>query len=414
MIDQKPPKIENAPGLCWRPRDGDWYAYWLCRSDLVKRGWKPTVVPMWRGGELNEIEIKRIQTECQQLQADMLMWSRGGAPEGTVFDGTLKGLCARYQRDEYSNFPKLQYTTRQQYRTLMNVLTDEHGTKMIAEFRGPVLMKMFEGWQSHRGLPMAKQILRMLRTLFSFGFTILEDKECERLCNVMGKMRFKTAPKRSVWLIAEQAAAIRAHAHTTKYRSIALAQAIQFDCLLRQKDVIGEWLPVSEPGTSEIVYHAKKWMKGIRWEEIDEKLILRHITSKRQKPLEVPLRLCPMVMEELAKITGSTSIERHMLPAKGPVIRMDTTTRPWHAMEYRIRWREIARAVGVPDQVYNMDSRAGGITEASDAGAPLEHIRHAATHSDIATTQGYSRGAATKTAEVLKLRAAHRGNGPKT
>jgi hypothetical protein len=414
MIDQKPPKIENAPGLCWRPRDGTWYAYWLCRSDLVKRGWKPAVVPMWRGGELNAFEIARIQTECQQLQADMLMWSRGGAPEGGVFDGTLKGLCNRYQRDEYSNFPKLQYMTRRQYKYLMDTLVAEHGGKMIAEFRGPVLMKMFEEWQNNRGLPMAKQTLRMLRTLFSFGFTILEDKECERLCNVMGKMKFKTAPRRSATLSAEQATVIRAHAHTTKYKSIALAQAIQFECLLRQKDVIGEWLPMSEPGMSLTSYHNKKWMKGIRWEEIDDALVLRHVTSKRQKPLEVPLRLCPMVMEELAKIAGTDSVERHMLPKDGPVIRMDSTGRPWHAMEYRIRWREIARAVGVPDHVFNMDSRAGGITEASDAGAPLEHIRHAATHSDIATTQGYSRGAANKTAEVLKLRAAHRGNGLKT
>jgi hypothetical protein len=61
-----------------------------------------------------------------------------------------------------------------------------------------------------------------------------------------------------------------------------------------------------------------------------------------------------------------------------------------------------------------MDSRAGGITEASDAGAPLEHIRHAATHSDIQTTQGYSRGAADKTANVLEMRALHRKNAKRT
>src|SRR5262245_13093094 len=25
------PKIENAPGLVWRPRQGDWYGYWIAR-----------------------------------------------------------------------------------------------------------------------------------------------------------------------------------------------------------------------------------------------------------------------------------------------------------------------------------------------------------------------------------------------
>jgi hypothetical protein len=36
------------------------------------------------------------------------------------------------------------------------------------------------------------------------------------------------------------------------WHSIALAQAIQFDCALRQKDVIGEWVPESEPGEPKL------------------------------------------------------------------------------------------------------------------------------------------------------------------
>jgi hypothetical protein len=36
------------------------------------------------------------------------------------------------------------------------------------------------------------------------------------------------------------------------------------------------------------------------------------------------------------------------------------------------RWfRQIARAAGIPDDVWNMDSRAGGATEADEAGAAL-------------------------------------------
>ena len=55
-----------------------------------------------------------------------------------------------------------------------------------------------------------------------------------------------------------------------------------------------------------------------------------------------------------------------------------------------------------------MDSRAGAITEATDSGAELEDIRHAATHGDIAMTQKYSRGGEAKTAKVMRLRVAHR------
>jgi hypothetical protein len=142
MIDGKPPKIENAPGLVWRPRQGDWCAYWIARSDLFQRGWKPGVVPMWKGGPLNEFEIKRIQTECQQLQADMLIWGRGGVPadQSMVFDGTLHGLVDRYERDEFSNFPKLQFATRRSYKILMTVLVKERGSEMLTAIRGPILM----------------------------------------------------------------------------------------------------------------------------------------------------------------------------------------------------------------------------------------------------------------------------------
>lgn len=66
------------------------------------------------------------------------------------------------------------------------------------------------------------------------------------------------------------------------------------------------------------------------------------------------------------------------------------------------------RACGIPDDVKNMDSRAGAISEATDAGADLEHVRHAATHSDIGMTQKYSRGSADKVAGVQRKRTEHR------
>jgi hypothetical protein len=55
-----------------------------------------------------------------------------------------------------------------------------------------------------------------------------------------------------------------------------------------------------------------------------------------------------------------------------------------------------------------MDARAGAITEAIGAGAALEDVRHAATHSDISMTQRYSRGSAEKVAKVMQLRVKHR------
>ena len=68
--------------------------------------------------------------------------------------------------------------------------------------------------------------------------------------------------------------------------------------------------------------------------------------------------------------------------AKGLPVRRDMYAR-W--------FRQIARAAGIPDDVWNMDTRAGGATEADEAGATIEAIQSALTHDRPDTTQRYIR-----------------------
>jgi len=63
------------------------------------------------------------------------------------------------------------------------------------------------------------------------------------------------------------------------------------------------------------------------------------------------------------------------------------------ARSYGNWFRDIARAAGIPDAVWNMDARAGGATE---AGAALEAIQGALTHTNKVTTLRYLRGRRTK------------------
>jgi len=254
-------------------------------------------------------------------------------------------------------------------------------------------------------LAIAHAVIGQFRVLFGFGATILEDPECERLCGIMSKMRFPMSKPRSERMTAEQADAIRMKAHEFGWHSIAVAQAFQFELMLRQKDVIGEWVPLKEPGLSLVVARGQKWISGITWNEIDQNLVMKHTTSKRQKEITVDLKIAPMILDEFA----------FMGPRKdsGPLIICEVTGLPYTTAEFRRKWRIVATAAGVPKEVFNMDSRAGGITEASDAGADMEHIRHAATHSDIAMTQKYSRGSTEKVANVMRIRAESR-NKPKT
>jgi hypothetical protein len=139
-------------------------------------------------------------------------------------------------------------------------------------------------------------------------------------------------------------------------------------------------------------------------------MVLRHITSKKQKPIEVDLKRSPMVLEELAILVEMPvdQISRSLFPASGPIIINDVTGLPWSGNEYRRKWRLVANHVGVPKEVRNQDTRAGAITEATEAGANIEHVRHAATHTDIAQTQHYARGGAAKIATVQDKRLEHR------
>jgi len=398
------PEIPNAPGLTWRPRKNGWECRWQARTDLIKRGYIPKSARLFSGPPeeyTDPVVIAFIQSRSTILQDEMLAWARGGIPRAPVsnYDGTLTALAGSYQSDQDSPYRKLRYQSRVHYDSLLRKIVTEHGFLKISEIKARIVLRMHEGWMEGGKVAMAHALIGMLRTLAGFGATILEDEECARLSGVLSHMRFTMAKPRNERLTAEQAAAIRAEAHRRGLHSLALAQAIQFECMLRQKDVIGEWVPMTEPGLSDVTDGNSKWLRGIRWEEIDPNLVLRHVTSKRQKAVEIPLANAPMVAEEFANL---------IRPASGPIVVDERTGKPWQVHLFRKRWREIADACGVPKSVRNMDSRAGAISEATDAGADLEHVRHAATHSDISMTQRYSRAGAEKTANVMRIRAEHR------
>jgi len=405
----KPVKVRSAPGLIWRPRGKAWEARWQARTDLVKRGFGTKSVKLWTGAvDPTKEEWDRIADRCNELQADMLVWARGGLPEVGPFDGTLRSLMRAYKTDPDSQYRKIRYNSRVHYDALMSLIETEHGDKLLADLKGRTFSRLHEDWTAGGKIAIAHAKMGMLRTLFSFGATLLEDDDCGRLSGILSKMRFAMPKPRTERLTAAQAVAIRSKAHALGRPSIALAQAIQFECMLRQKDVIGEWVPIREPGISDVQAEGLKWLRGIRWEEIDQNMVLRHVTSKRQKLIEISLKNAPMVLEELNNFPKYREIRQF-----GPIIVSEWDNLPWTGPEFRRWWRIVADAAGVPKTVRNMDSRAGAISEATDAGADLEHVRHAATHSNISMTQRYSRGAEDKIANVQIARMEHR-NKPKT
>lgn len=406
------PKIENAPGLTWKPRrNGMWEARWHARTDLIRRGYKPKSIGLWTGSAPTPAEAAMISDRCNTMQSDMLVWARGGIPQVAVYDGTWSSLIACYRTDEDSTYRTLRYKSRQHYDQLCKTLEKDIGSDRIRELGARRVKRLHEAWTAGGKVAIGHSLIGMVRTVLTFGATILECQDCRAAKVLLHDMRFAMAKPRVDRLTAEQASAFRVAAHADGRPSMALAQAIQFECTLRQKDVIGEWVPIDEPGLSDVTSGNEKWLRGIRWEEIDAKMILRHVTSKRQKEIIVNLLLAPMVIEELCLMAGPEEWTRDSFPASGPVVIAERSREPWKAHEFRRIWRVLATKAGIPKGIRNMDSRAGAISEATDAGADLEHIRHAATHGDIAMTQRYSRGAADKIEGVMRQRVAHRNKG---
>jgi hypothetical protein len=269
---------------------------------------------------------------------------------------TLKQLIALYRSDPDSPFQNLRYQVR--VNRMLERVSEEHGHHQLRDIKTRTLLAWHKAWSSGGKIAAAYELIARLRALFRFGFTMLEDRECRRLLEILRESRFRSLGPRLVQLTAEHVRAIRMVAHDHfGWDSIALAQALQFELMLSQKDVIGEWVPVGEPGESDVVWDGQKWLRGLRWSNIDRNLILRHVAGSSARPIEVDLRTAPMVLEEL-KARSDTF--RSLINARTPIVINDVTGMPWSTAEFRRKWRIVAKKAGVPDIVKNRDSVPAG------------------------------------------------------
>ena len=269
----------------------------------------------------------------------------------TAFDGTLAGLLDRYLTDPESPFVKLRFHTRKYYTICCKRLQKECGTIVVDQIGMTTFEDWHRRWTVNNGGSMAKALITILRLVFSFGATRLQDLECIRISLTLSKMKFKTTKAHAVRLNRDQALLICAEAHRQKLHSIALAQALLFETRLSHIEIIGEWVPQSEKGGDpDVTYGDQKWRRGLRWDEIDADWVLRHPTITAEGVIVEDLKKYPMVKAELDHLA--------MRQFSGPVIINEHAGIPWTQNAYAKQWRKIATAVGVPKEVRNADIRA--------------------------------------------------------
>lgn len=389
-----------------RNKDGTVRHLWAARHDLVKLGYRPKTVRLhYDFGQQAERQLAAAQ--CRKLQAEMLAWASGMRSDGRPFDGTVAALVRAYQRDLASPYTMLKWNTRREYDHVLGIIEKAFGPRSLAVLR----IGDFRRWYDEAAKPKvdggrsrvrkAHGIISMFRRMFSYGISA-ELPECARLATILAPARFKQPGRRRIKLELAHVQAFVAKAIELGRVSLALGTALQFETTLRQRDVIGEWepIPAGDDVGSGIVLRGRRWGRGLTWAHVAADLTIRKETTKTGADVAYDLKLCPIVLSLLSKISSTSRV--------GPLIIDETAGRPYAEHAYSREWRFVARAAGIPDQVWNMDARAGGISEADDAGADLDSIRSTAGHTQASTTARYVRGTIGKSRTVAQLRQAHR------
>ena len=166
-------------------------------------------------------------------------------------------------------------------------------------------------------------------------------------------------------------------------RYMAIGTAAQFELMLRQKDIIGEWAPgLPEPrlpsGISSLNRGSEIWSGFFTWEHIPGwRWRMKTSKSKYRAAAEFDLTIYGLLFPLLEAVPRDQRVGAIVKGEGGLPIRQSS---------YGKWYRQIARAAGIPDDVWNMDARAGGATEAEEAGAAVEDIQSALTHNQSRTT----------------------------
>lgn len=400
--DQDRPR---PPGLEWRTRaSGARVPYWIAPRAAVKAGFQPYIAPL----KLYADHPEELAARCYILQAEALEWMRGTeiASAPIRYDGTLGSLCRLFQSHPDSPFRDKRADTREFYTTYCKLLEHEVGAMRVAALIGPDFRRWYARFKKpavddgRERVRRAQSALNTCRRVIGFGVELRLDG-CAEVAAILREMRFDGPSARKATLTYAHTVAIIAKAHELGRPSIALAQALAFDLSLRQRDIIGEWTRVVS-GTGGIEDRGWRWDRGLLWSHIDDRNILTKPTSKSngKKEVSFALNLHALVLAEIDRVP----LDRRI----GAVVLDERAGRPYRARRFSGVWRTIATAAGVPRDVWQMDSRAGGLTESTDAGADLETARHQAGHSHASTTARYSRGGLEKTSKVALLRTAHR------
>lgn len=395
----------KAPGLIWKPRKGGRAPVWRAARAAVAAGYPVKSVPLsaFAGDPL------ALVARCHRLQAEMNEWMAGQRGNAVAFDGTFGTLIKKYLTDPDSPYRDLKPASRHPYDIYAGKLIGMIGTRRIDACDGRDVKRWFATWSApdqKDGRPKiaaARAALTVIKASVSFGITC-RLPGCLAFKGILSEMEFPMPRPRQQAPSAADVIAARKSAHAIGHPSAALAYALQYEGPLRQWDVTGQWIPIGEQQPSSIFDGKTKWI-GPTWAQVSDTLIFTVTPGKTDETtgarVVIDLKLCPMVMEELALIP----LDRRT----GPIVKHPTSGLPYTQWVFRDLWRRVADHAGLPKTLWNRDLRAGGNTEAQNAGTRREDRSAILGHGgERMVAQVYDRGKLEAHRRVMAARKAHR------
>jgi hypothetical protein len=247
---------------------------------------------------------------CHRLTAEMNEWLSGRRSRETAFDGTIGTVIKLWQTDPSSPYHPLEASSRHPYDVYARMIVETVGERRVDALDGRDLRRWYAEWSAAltvRGKPRlaaARMAMIVLKTALTFAATCRKPG-CADLRNILGDIRFPGPRPRKEAPTAVEIIAARKAAHDLGHSPAALAYALQFEGAMRQWDVTGKWVPLSDKKPSLVLDGMTKWV-GPMWAQIDDNLILRYTPAKTEftsaAEVVLDLRMLPMVMEEMAKV----------------------------------------------------------------------------------------------------------------
>ncbi len=395
-----------APGLKRGRRNR---LYWIARQVVRDpMGFPDKCIPL--PVEADDAEICRL---CHEHSARLLAWiderqrdaakdALAGFPPPPPYDGSVASACDVYERHPQSRFRRVKHNTRKSYTDSLKLIKATVGKRLIRNLTTLDVGHWYEEWRKPavedgpERIDRAHDAVSMFKTVLRFN-AALRRPDCKQLVEELQLVKFEKGGARSEEMTYAHASGFIRNALDLETKGViperrglymAIGVAAQFELMLRQKDIIGEW----RPDGTWTGFFAWENFPGWRWR-------MKTSKSKYRVGVDFDLTIYGLLFPLLERVPHDERQGAVIKGVEGMPIRERT---------YGKTFRKIARAAGIPDEIWSMDARAGGATEAEEAGVPLELIQDGLTHSNSRTTVRYIRRRSAKIAGVAAARARKR------